>query len=259
LSDTSDAPASWSRRFLESLTAIGLGSTWLPRHRTTPPPQLLSFSLSRSVVVALLGAPGDEPYRARIAMRAFSAAEWARIQRELARRTRYAAKLLAGELPRDIETVFDDLDLPLFPRSSRDIAMDCSCPHWEVPCEHLVAVCGRLAETFDADPFDILAWRGRERSELLERLVSARTARASRRPAAGSADRPLARCLDAFWGSELPPPPPAAPPLAESIRKPDLLLDQVPPPTLLVHDQPIVDLLRPLYNTITSVQTEGNP
>jgi uncharacterized Zn finger protein len=243
-------PAPWSRRFLDSLHHIGLGSTWLPRRTAAAPARILSFSLAKSVIVALLATEG-EPYRARIAMRAFSGAEWARVERALADDTRHTAKLLAGELPGEIEALFEDLHLPLFPHSSRDIAMDCSCPHWEVPCEHLVAVCERLAEAFDADPFEILAWRGRSRLELLDRLVSLRTARASRPSRQRPGPLPLAECVDSFWGAELPAPPPVPPPLAESVRKPDLVLDQVAPPDVLVHGRPVVDLLRPLYQAIT--------
>jgi uncharacterized Zn finger protein len=246
-----DAAVPWSRRFLDSLHHIGLGSTWLPRRKAAPPAQILSFTVAKSVIVALLQSPDSEPYRARIAMRAFSGAEWARIERALADRTRVTAKLLSGELPGDVEDLFEEMDLRLFPHSSRDIAMDCSCPHWEVPCEHLVAVCGRLAETFDADPFEILAWRGRGRLELLDRLVSLRTARSSRRVPPRQGSRPLAECLDSFWGTELPPPPQNPPPLAESVRRPDLVLDQVTAPEMSVHGRPVVDLLRPLYQAIT--------
>jgi uncharacterized Zn finger protein len=249
----------WSRRFLDSLHHIGLGSTWLPRRKAAAPARILHFSVAKSVIVALLQAPEGEPYRARIAMRAFSGAEWARIERALAADTRLTAKLLSGELPGDAEDLFEGLDLRLFPHSSRDIAMDCSCPHWEVPCEHLVAVCGRLGETFDADPFEILTWRGRRRLELLDRLVSLRTARASRPARTRRQTRPLAECADSFWGTELPAPPSMPPPLAESVRKPDLVLDQVSPPDLTVHGRPVADLLRPLYQAITGPQGEEGP
>jgi uncharacterized Zn finger protein len=244
---------------VDSLHRIGLGSTWLPRRKAAPPARILSFSVATSVIVALLQAPEGEPYRARVAMRAFSGAEWARIERALADDTRLTAKLLSGELPGQVEALFEELRVPLFPHSSRDIAMDCSCPHWEVPCEHLVAVCGRLGEAFDADPFDILAWRGRGRLELLDRLVSLRTARESRptRPRSGS--RPLAECADSFWGTELPAPPSTQAPLAESIRRPDLVLDQVPAPNMTVHGRPVVDLLRPLYQAITEPTGEQRP
>jgi uncharacterized Zn finger protein len=40
-----------------------------------------------------------------------------------------------------------------------------------VPCKHLAATFYLLAEAFDDDPFAILAWRGRERQDLLANLA----------------------------------------------------------------------------------------
>ena len=73
----------------------------------------------------------------------------------------YAARLLAGQLPDDIDRLLAGFGLSLFPESCSEIAMDCSCPTWQVPCRHLTATCYALAESFDTDPFGILAWRGR--------------------------------------------------------------------------------------------------
>ena len=66
--------------------------------------------------------------------------------------------------------MFAGCGTPLFPRSARDLEMSCSCPDWEVPCKHLAAVCYVLAEPFDADPFGMLAWRGKDRADLLTAL-----------------------------------------------------------------------------------------
>src|SRR5205809_528217 len=66
--------------------------------------------------------------------------------------------------------------LAQFPAHLPDIALECSCQTWQKPCGHLAATCYALAESFDADPFGILAWRGRSREELLERLRSLRVA-----------------------------------------------------------------------------------
>jgi uncharacterized Zn finger protein len=41
---------------------------------------------------------------------------------------------------------------------------------------HLAATFYLLAESFDDDPFVILAWRGREREDLLDNLQTMRTA-----------------------------------------------------------------------------------
>ena len=88
----------------------------------------------------------------------------------LASQALFRAKLLAGEMPHEIEEVFAECGTPLFPRSAADLDMHCSCPDWGVPCKHLAAVCYVLAEEFDRDPFAMLAWRGKGRDELLTAL-----------------------------------------------------------------------------------------
>jgi uncharacterized Zn finger protein len=62
-----------------------------------------------------------------------------------------------------------------FPSPSRELMLDCSCPDDAVPCKHLAATFYLLAESFDEDPFGILAWRGREREDLMENLAAARS------------------------------------------------------------------------------------
>ena len=53
-----------------------------------------------------------------------------------------------------------------------------------------------LAESFDDDPFAILAWRGREREELLANPAAARTEGPPAADRAEQAARPLVECLD---------------------------------------------------------------
>jgi uncharacterized Zn finger protein len=85
--------------------------------------------------------------------------------------------------------------LSLFPASARDLALDCTCPDQAVPCKHLAAVCYVLAERFDADPFAMLALRGRDRETLLADLRE-RRAEAGPAPAHGT---PLAEVLSEFY------------------------------------------------------------
>jgi hypothetical protein len=132
--------------------------------------------------------------------------------------------------------------------------MSCSCPDWEVPCKHLAAVCYVLAERFDDDPFDVLAWRGKGREELLTALRGQGTgAAAGEAPGVGlaaavaePADPPLAGTLGGFWSAGLSParlralpPAPAAPP--------GLLLRAFEPPDVLVRGQDPAALLQPAY------------
>jgi uncharacterized Zn finger protein len=162
----------------------------------------------------------------------------------------YAAALLNGEMPREIEQVFDEVGLSLFPAGQRDLAMDCSCPDYAVPCKHLAAVFYVLAERFDADPFQILALRGRDRETLLEEL---RTRRAAAAPAEADGSPALADAMGSFWtgGTALPTL------LAGPRTPPDALLDQVPPFPIAVRGASVNDLLRPAYRALAGEDGTG--
>ncbi|MBB5156171.1 SWIM zinc finger family protein [Saccharopolyspora phatthalungensis] len=239
----------WSRRFIEVLESFGMGGRLQRGKRYARAGQVLNLTLSTSVVVGLVQGSRPEPYRARIAIKAFTAAEWERIERELAGQALYAAKLLAGEMPTDIERIFDEVGLQLFPVTMRELTMDCSCPDWEIPCKHLAAACYLLAESFDEDPFQILAWRGRGREELLDRLRALRGTVAG--PAAKEPDdaAPLSECLETFWTAPEPLASATGPEPEPTV--PDALLDELEPLPVKIGNTNAVEALRPAYRAMS--------
>ena len=246
----------WTGEFVTMLESLGMGPQFERGRRYARAGHVRHLTVSQSLVTALVRGPEDQTYRARIAVRAFGGADWARVERALAREAYYAAKLLAGQLPPDIDRVFAELGLRLFPDSSGDVAMDCSCPDWQVPCGHLAAVCHVLAESFDTDPFQILAWRGRGREALLDRLRELRseTAGAISPPGPAGDSPPLAECLESFWTDGAPPPVPAAErsPVPGCVRRPDAVLDQLDPLPVTLGGQEVAELLRPAYAALAS-------
>lgn len=241
----------WSRRFLDVLESFGMGGRLLRGKNYARAGQVLSMTLSTSLVVAQVQGSRPEPYRVRIAVKAFSDREWLRIEEALAQQALFAAKLLAGDMPADIEDVFTQLGLRLFPATLRELSMDCSCPDWEVPCKHLAATCYLLAESFDADPFEILAWRGRGRTELLERLRRLRDG-GLRSPDPVNLEPDTARLDDAIAEFWLPGPPPEQPVGEPPALRPDALLDQLDPIGISVGGRELADVLRPAYQALTS-------
>ncbi|GAA2671108.1 MULTISPECIES: SWIM zinc finger family protein [Actinosynnema] len=239
----------WSQRFLDVLGSFGMADAVKRGRVLVRGGRVMSFSVSSSLVVALVAGErdGQGPFRARIAVRRFDDGEWAAVEEALAGRAVFVAKLLAGTLPPGVEGVFGELGLSLLPRGSRELGMDCSCPAWEVPCEHLAAACQVLASALDDDPFTLLAWRGRERDELLDRL------RASRAP--GDDERsapPLAAVLDSFW---VRPPARAASVGQDALtgadvsgQRVDSVLDELG--ELLVDERPVRPVLRELYRRL---------
>ena len=178
----------WSRRFISVLESYGMSGRLARGRSYARAGQVLDFELSQGKVTARVQGSRVRPYQVRIGVLPLTTAQWRRVQDRLASQALFRAKLLAGEMPREIEEVFAECGTPLFPRSPADLDMHCSCPDWEVPCKHLAAVCYVLAEDFDRDPFGMLAWRGKARDELLAALrrIQARAGPVrARTPAAG--------------------------------------------------------------------------
>ena len=160
----------WSRRFIGVLESYGMSSRLARGRSYARAGQVLDFELSQGKVTARVQGSRVRPYQVRIGVLPLTTAQWRRVLDKLASQALFRAKLLAGEMPHEIEEVFGECGTPLFPRSAADLDMHCSCPDWGVPCKHLAAVCYVLAEEFDRDPFGMLAWRGKGRDELLTAL-----------------------------------------------------------------------------------------
>jgi uncharacterized Zn finger protein len=232
----------WSERFVDVLEDIGMGNRLQRGRSYARKGQVISLEVDAGSVTARVQGSRERPYRVRIGITAFGKQEWAKLERTLADNAWYTAKLLTGEMPEDIEDVFAGQGLSLFPASAAELSMDCSCPDWEVPCKHLAAAFYLLAEAFDDDPFTILAWRGREREDLLTNLQAARSAGP---PAADRAEQtgpPLADCLESYFvlQGEIPVTGPAQ-------SSSTALLDQLPLVDLVVRGRPLTELLRPAY------------
>jgi uncharacterized Zn finger protein len=232
----------WSERFVSVLEHIGLGNRLERGRNYARRGQVISLDVAAGLVSALVQGSRSRPYRVRIGIRAFGKAEWAKLEAGLAGSAWSAAKLLAGEMPDDIEDVFAVAGLSLFPAAAEELSMDCSCPDYQVPCKHIAAAFYLLAEGFDDDPFTILAWRGRDREDLLAHLQAASP---GHQPAADQREQvgqPLAACLESYFSLQAGIPV-TSPPVTAS----DALLGQLPAVSLAVRGRLLPDLLRPAY------------
>jgi uncharacterized Zn finger protein len=248
----------WSRRFIEVLESYGMSGRLARGRNYARQGQVIGFDLSPGKVTAKVQGSRARPYSVRLGVRKLTGAQWRAVQDRLAAQALFRAKLLAGEMPAEIEEVFLDCGTPLFPETAADLDMDCSCPDWGVPCKHVAAVCYVLAEAFDADPFAMLAWRGRSREELLGslRLVAPVPAASAGEPAParlGPPGEPLAECAERFWDAGLSPARlralSAAPAPATA---PDLLLRMFEPPAIQVRGQDLAEILGPAYDQLAA-------
>src|SRR5258706_10138304 len=140
------------------MESFALG-TRLPRGRANARRgQVISLDVEPGVVTASVQGSRVTPYRVRVGLPLFRELTWARAEVVLAEQAIHSARLLAGEFPPELETVFASIGAPMFPARLGDLAMSCSCPDHAVPCKHLAATLYLLAERFDDDPFLILRW-----------------------------------------------------------------------------------------------------
>jgi uncharacterized Zn finger protein len=251
----------WSRRFIAVLESYGMSGRLARGRSYARAGQVLEFTLTQGKVTAKVQGSRVRPYQVHIGVLPLTKPQWRRVEERLASQALFRAKLLAGEMPHEIEEVFADCGTPLFPKLADDLDMRCSCPDWGVPCKHLAAVCYVLAEAFDADPFGMLAWRGKGRDDLLSALrggsyppqTPPAYGGAARPPVSPRPARPLAECVEHFWAGSLSPArlrALSATPAASGT--PDLLLRMYEPPPITVRGKDLLDVLTPAYQRLAA-------
>ena len=171
--------------------------------------QVISIDIQKGIVTAKVQGTRARPYSVKIELNPLSEKDWDKVADAMAAQAVFAAKLLSGEMPRNIEEAFAEAKVSLFPTSKKELATGCSCPDWANPCKHIAAVYYLLAERFDEDPFLIFKLRGLTREEIIEMLREKRAQTLPDEPASqvietdfseeASAVPPLEECLDTFW------------------------------------------------------------
>ena len=76
-----------------------------------------------------------------------------------------------GEIPENIEEVFEYAGVSLFPKNDMDLITSCSCLDFANPCKHIAAVILYLARVLDYNPFLLLELRGKSKTEILNDLI----------------------------------------------------------------------------------------
>ena len=197
----------WADRWIGALARL-MDSARLSRGRSyARRGQVMEIDVAPGRVSARVQGSRRTPYRVAIELQPLNDHDWEEVLDALSEQAIFAAQLLNGEMPADIERVFDTVHVPLFPESGDDLKTDCSCPDWANPCKHIAAVYYLLGERFDGDPFLLLELRGRSKEAIAGAL---RARRAQQEEHVGElacvpdgfdpVDAPaLQECLDRYW------------------------------------------------------------
>ncbi len=179
----------WSRRWIKVLESFSMGTRLTRGRNYARQGQVISIDVEPGVVKAKVQGSQPRPYTVKIQLKPLADKQWESVADAMATQAIFAAKLLAGEMPQNIEEAFSAVKLSLFPSAVQDLVTSCSCPDWANPCKHTAAVYYLLAERFDEDPFLIFKLRGRSKAELIQMLRSRRTV--SQLPTNASASAPV--------------------------------------------------------------------
>jgi uncharacterized Zn finger protein len=132
--------------------------------------KVLSIKFPNQEVIAIVQGSDPKPYQVSLGLDTLSDEDWDYVIENMSQRAIFSAKLLAGEMPHNIEDVFAAAGKTLFPLSLSDIRSRCSCPDPKNPCKHISAVYYLLGDRFGEDPFVLFQLRGRTKEQILTAL-----------------------------------------------------------------------------------------
>jgi uncharacterized Zn finger protein len=202
----------WAKRWIAVLESFNIGARLGRGKSYARRGQVVSIVINKGSVSAAVQGTRSRPYGVAITVKTLSESDWSKILKALSEQVIFAAKLMAGEMPDNIEDVFREQNVSLFPQKLKDLETNCSCPDWSNPCKHIAAVYYLLGEEFDRDPFLIFKLRGMDRDELVKGLghvhsevtkIGKRSSRKTEEPqqVSASVPEPLPEDPDLFWRS----------------------------------------------------------
>jgi uncharacterized Zn finger protein len=262
-------PTAWAaQRWLRMLEQASEGAALVEGLDYARQGQTKRMGISAGRIEGSVQGRGDRPYSTTLSLGVIASDAWERVVIVMAEGSLYAAKLLAGELPPNIEDVFMPLGLKLFPAEPSEVVATCTCGQLEPGkpwCKHAVCLGYLVGHRLASEPFLMFAVRGLEGHELLERIRQRRSiagavsgiAPVYTQRVPGVSDlpsKPLEECLDQFWESgpslaelDLPLAPPAVThPLLRRLG-----------PSPFQAQFPLVGLLASCYDVISEEALKG--
>lgn len=163
----------WARRWVEVLERMGLGARLGRGKHYAVSGQVTGMRLEGPHVEAQVVGTRPDPYRVTIDFRVPEGAAREAIVSRIKGEPMMAARLIADDMPTEVEQAFRDCGLDFFPGGKLapgvyDMTTACSCPDYANPCKHVSAVLLILGEEIARRPMTLLELRGIGEEDLYE-------------------------------------------------------------------------------------------
>lgn len=172
----------WVQRWLELLDSYRFKKRLERARIYSKEGHVLSIEFIEGEVIAKVQGSEVEPYTVSLSLKKFDDESWGYVIETLAGKALYSAQLLSGQMPDEIERVFTDSGLNLFPYNLTEVHSNCTCPDKANPCKHIGAIYYQLADRFDEDPFVLFELRGKSKQNILEALGDYRLGKLEKSP-----------------------------------------------------------------------------
>ena len=163
----------WGRRRIETLERMGLGARLGRGKNYAVSGQVTEMRLAGPHVEASVVGVRENPYSVTVDFRVPEGEAREAIVAAIKKEPMLAARLLADDMPMEIESIFRAAGFDLFlggklAPGKYDVTTACSCPDYANPCKHVAAVLLVLGEEIARRPLTLLELRGVGEEELYE-------------------------------------------------------------------------------------------
>ncbi|MDL2717623.1 MAG: hypothetical protein PT977_07705 [Acidobacteriota bacterium] len=165
----------WAFRFLARLAALGWEDALVAGRAVALSNAVTSLEIGRAGARADIKTADGHLEETSLSLLPLGTVAKRRVLKAMAARARFAAHLLAGRLPEDVEGAFQGTGRTLLPVDAGEVVFRCSCAEVPGPCAHAGALAVLLGDRLQDDPFLVFLLRGVSKEELLDGLQRART------------------------------------------------------------------------------------
>ena len=163
----------WAKRWRSVLEGMGLKGRLGRGRNYAMSGQVVRMEFEGNEIRAAVQGTREEPYEIGIVFRKPDDAAHDRIVAALRAEPMLVARLLADDLPLEVEALFKAEGYDFFPGGKLgpgkyDMTTRCSCPDYANPCKHSCAVLYVLGEEIARRPATLLELRGIELEELYD-------------------------------------------------------------------------------------------